>query len=112
MSEFTTINPATEAVIETYQWMDIKTLNSKLKIAHQAQEQWKKQPISERAVLLKQLKKHLLAHQELAALEMANEMFKAAFLVKKTKFKKESPKATEAEILKKTALYFANLSKV
>jgi hypothetical protein len=43
-------------------------------------------------------------------LETANEMFKTAFLVKKTKFSLENPKLNESEIMKITALYFKNLN--
>ena len=41
---------------------------------------------------------------------MANEIFKMAFLVKKTKFAVSDPSLTEQELNKKTALYFRSLS--
>lgn len=43
-------------------------------------------------------------------LETANEMFKAAFLVKKTRFAQENPHLTEDELNKMTALYFRKLA--
>ena len=42
-------------------------------------------------------------------LEMANTMFKEAFLVKRTRFAKENPHLSEFEIDKMTANYFRNL---
>lgn len=43
-------------------------------------------------------------------LETANEMYKAAFTVKKQKFAQENPKLTEAELNRKTAEYFRHLA--
>ncbi|MGZ3775083.1 MAG: hypothetical protein ACXVCY_18935 [Pseudobdellovibrionaceae bacterium] len=42
--------------------------------------------------------------------ETANEMFKAAFPVKKTRFAQENPNLSEEEINKMTALYFRKLA--
>lgn len=48
--------------------------------------------------------------QKQTSLETANEMFKAAFLVKKTRFAEQNPHLTEEELNKKTALYFRELA--
>ena len=42
-------------------------------------------------------------------LEMANEMFKAAFSVKKQKFHLKFPKLSEVELQKMTVAYFVEL---
>jgi hypothetical protein len=42
-------------------------------------------------------------------LETANQMFKDAFLVKKSRFAVENPQLSEQEIYKMTADYFRNL---
>lgn len=47
--------------------------------------------------------------KKLSSLELADQMWKDAFLVKKTKFALANPLMTEAEILKLTANYFKNL---
>lgn len=49
--------------------------------------------------------------QQKFPLLQANEMYKAAFLVKKTKFKHQYPERSETEIHKLTISYFQNLSK-
>jgi hypothetical protein len=43
-------------------------------------------------------------------LETANEMYKAAFIVKKQKFTQENPKLSDAELNRKTADYFRRLA--
>lgn len=48
--------------------------------------------------------------QKQTSLETANEMFKAAFLVKKTRFSQENPHLSEEELNKMTALYFRRLA--
>lgn len=55
-----------------------------------------------------ELKKPSLRKQ--TSLETANEMFKAAFLVKKTRFAEQNPHLTDEEINKKTAQYFRELA--
>ena len=47
--------------------------------------------------------------QRQSNLEIANAMFKDAFLVKRTRFAKENPKLSASEIDKMTAEYFKNL---
>ena len=46
------------------------------------------------------------------SLETANEMYKAAFLMKKERFAKENPQLSEKELLEFTSAYFRNLHKV
>ncbi len=41
----------------------------------------------------------------------ANEMYKAAFFIKKTKFSNQNPKLSDSEIHRMTVLYFQNISK-
>jgi hypothetical protein len=43
-------------------------------------------------------------------LETANEMYKAAFTIKKQKFASADPKLSEAELNRKTADYFRHLA--
>jgi hypothetical protein len=43
-------------------------------------------------------------------LETANEMFKAAFLIKKERFAKLNPDLSEKELYQKTVAYFHKLS--
>lgn len=45
-----------------------------------------------------------------SSLETANEMFKAAFQVKKSRIKTLNPELSDEDLNKKTALYFRNLS--
>lgn len=49
--------------------------------------------------------------QKAYKLEIANEMFKTAFQIKKHKFRLESPELSESEVQQKTADYFKNLPK-
>ena len=51
-----------------------------------------------------------LKPQPQSSLETANEMFKAAFNVKKNKFSQENPKLSDSELNIKTAQYFRGLS--
>lgn len=44
------------------------------------------------------------------SLETANEMFKAAFALKKARFLAENPELSEAELAKKTSEYFKKIS--
>ncbi len=44
-----------------------------------------------------------------SSLETADEMFKAAFILKKTRFADEDPQLSEQELNKKTAEYFRSL---
>ena len=46
------------------------------------------------------------------SLETANEMFKTAFLVKKTKFSTHDSSLSDAELNKKTADYFKKINTV
>jgi hypothetical protein len=50
-----------------------------------------------------------LKSRGIANLEMANQMFKDAFLVKKTRFSHEHPELSDIELNKMTANYFRNL---
>lgn len=45
-----------------------------------------------------------------SSLETANEMFKTAFQVKKSRIKTLNPDLSDEDLNKKTALYFRNLS--
>lgn len=48
--------------------------------------------------------------KRISSLEMADQMFKDAFLVKKMKFAQENPQLSEADLKAKTAEYFRKLS--
>ena len=50
-----------------------------------------------------------MRHRRPTNLEMANQMFKDAFLVKKTRFSKLHPQLSDEELHKMTVEYFKNL---
>ena len=56
------------------------------------------------------MKKTTAPPQRQASLETANEMFKAAFAVKKTKLGKKNPELSEAELNAQTAQYFRRIA--
>jgi succinate-semialdehyde dehydrogenase/glutarate-semialdehyde dehydrogenase len=59
-----TINPATEEIIETYEYISDNELLEKIDIAQKAFKEWKNTPISKRVDLFKNLAKIMLEQQE------------------------------------------------
>lgn len=54
--------------------------------------------------------KQSLTQKRISNLEMANEMFKTAFAVKKQKLHQKFPQLSDSELNKKTVEYFRELS--
>jgi succinate-semialdehyde dehydrogenase/glutarate-semialdehyde dehydrogenase len=59
-----TINPATEEIIETYEYISDNEILEKIDIAEKAFKEWKNTRISKRAELFKNLAKIMLEQQE------------------------------------------------
>ena len=59
-----TINPATEEIIETYEYISDNEILEKIDTAEKAFKEWKNTPISKRAELFKNLAKIMLEQQE------------------------------------------------
>jgi succinate-semialdehyde dehydrogenase/glutarate-semialdehyde dehydrogenase len=71
-----TINPATEQVIQSYQYFDELTMHQRIKLGYSAFEQWKLTSFATRKKLMHQLAQLLKEKNEELALLMAHEMGK------------------------------------
>lgn len=76
MDNLITINPTTEQVIASYEWMSNKTIESRLTQASHSQQIWAKIKPKDRATLLHTLQKNLELHRADFATLMATEMGK------------------------------------
>ena len=72
----TSINPATNQVLQTYSSWDARRLQQALEQTRNAQQAWAQTDIAERAKVLREAGKHLLAQRDRYATVMTSEMGK------------------------------------
>ncbi|PZW42422.1 succinate-semialdehyde dehydrogenase/glutarate-semialdehyde dehydrogenase [Mesonia algae] len=73
---FKTTNPATEEVLETYEYMSSKEMEDAIESCHEAFLEWKKKLPEERASYIKKVGESLKNHKEELTQLMTNEMGK------------------------------------
>lgn len=75
-NSFKTTNPATEEVLETYEYMSSKEMEDAIESCHEAFLEWKKKSSEERASYIKKVGESLKNHKEKLTQLMTNEMGK------------------------------------
>lgn len=75
-NSFKTTNPATEEVLETYEYMSSKEMEDAIESCHEAFLEWKKKSPEERASYIKKVGESLKNHKEELTQLMTNEMGK------------------------------------
>lgn len=75
-NSFKTTNPATEEVLETYEYMSSKEMEDAIESCHHAFLEWKKKSPEERASYIKKVGKSLQNHKEKLTQLMTDEMGK------------------------------------
>lgn len=75
-SDFQTINPTTEAVIENYSYQSNEEMNSTIEKCHKAFQTWRHRPMEERGAIIQKIGKTMVAHQDELGTLMTEEMGK------------------------------------
>ncbi|HQT82253.1 MAG: hypothetical protein B7Z60_03770 [Ferrovum sp. 37-45-19] len=73
---FVSLDPTTEQLLQNFTTLHSKDIHTQLSLTHQTQNEWKKTPFAERALLFKRLHDTLLAEREELAVLMTTEMGK------------------------------------